>query len=299
MKITNRLGLPEALVEACRNDPYDAGDADISLTRLISPPRMVALMRAHDHELEEDVADRIWALRSQGMHTVLERAAGVNEIAEIRWTIKCLGWKVSGKLDLVSLLNGVLTDWKDTSVWSIKDALDPTSHGKQEWEQQTNLLAYFGRRYDHSITAVQVVAFGRDWRRREKLRYGGDYPEHEVSVVPLPLWSDERCQQFLEERVRLHQAARKELPICSSGERWEKPTIYAVHKRRGETVNKGALRVYEDRTIAETHVAQDPAGLVLQVRPPESPRCGYCSAFGACTQGQDLQRRGLIPGVEA
>ena len=51
MKITNELGLPEALVAAVRNDPYDAGTCDISVTKLISPPRMVALEAEHGKEI--------------------------------------------------------------------------------------------------------------------------------------------------------------------------------------------------------------------------------------------------------
>ena len=37
MKITNELGLPEPLVDAVRNDGYTKGNADFSVTGLISP----------------------------------------------------------------------------------------------------------------------------------------------------------------------------------------------------------------------------------------------------------------------
>lgn len=285
MNITNRLGLPEALVAAVQNDPYDPGDADISITRLLAPPKQVALMKQHADELTEDVADRIWALRSQGLHCVLERAADENELAEIRWNVTCLGWKVSGKLDLVTLKSGVLTDWKDTSVWSIKDALDPTTKGKVEWEQQVNLLAYFGKRNDHPIKAVQVVAFGRDWRKNEKLRFGDDYPDHEVSVIPLPLWSTERAQLFLEQRVTLHRQSQAGAPPeCTPEERWEQPTTYAVMSKG----RKSATRLYQDRALAEQHAANQP-NLEVKVRPGKSPRCQqYCAAMPFCAQGQAI-----------
>lgn len=289
MIISNRLNLPQALVAACSNDPYDPGDADISVTRLLAPPKQVALMQTHADELTEDVADRIWALRSQGIHAVLERAAGVNEISETRWDTTCLGWKVSGKLDLVSLADGVLTDWKDTSVWAIKDALDPTTKGKVEWEQQTNLLAYLGRPHGYDIKAVQVVAFGRDWRKNEKLRFGDDYPDAEVSVIPLPLWDEKQARTFLERRVMMHQAAQvdvgipKVLPDCTPEERWEQPTVYAVHKQG----NKSAVRLYQDPVLAAKHAEQP--GLEVRIRPGKSPRCQqYCSALPFCQQGQAI-----------
>jgi len=286
MRITNRLNLPEALVAACSNDPYDPGTADISITRLIAPPRQVALMRQHEGELTEDVADRIWALRSQGIHAILERAAGVNEIAEVRWEVDCLGWRVSGKLDLVTLTKKKLTDWKDTSVWSIKDALDPKTTGKVEWEQQVNLLAHFGRQNGHpNIHEVEVVAFGRDFRKNERRNYPESYPEHEVSVIPLPLWPTAQCQAFLEARVALHQQARRVLPQCTPEERWEKPTVFAVAK----IGNKNALRLYPSRVLADAHADLDPR-LEVRVRPGESPRCEghYCSALPFCTQGQAI-----------
>lgn len=288
MIVTNRKNLPQALVAACSNDPYDPGTADISITRLLAPPRQVALMKQHAHELTEDVADRIWALRSQGIHAVLERAAGANEIAEVRWERQCLNWRVSGKLDLVSLADGCLTDWKDTSVWSIKDALDPKTEGKKEWEQQVNLLAYFGLHHGYTVKSVQVVAFGRDWRKNEKLRFGEDYPDAEVTVIPLPLWDQPKAQRFLEDRVSLHQQSRlsveKNYPLmeCTPEERWEQPTIYAVHKG----TNRTAVRLYGTEAEAQRHVRSQP-GLAVQVRPGKSPRCAqYCSALPWCEQGQ-------------
>lgn len=319
MIITNRKGLPQALVAACSNDPYSAGTADISITRLLAPPRQVALMKQHADELTEDVADRIWALRSQGIHAVLERAAGVNEISEVRWERECLGWRVSGKLDLVSLADGTLTDWKDTSVWSIKDALDPKTTGKVEWEQQVNLLADFGRYngYRDKIKNVQVVAFGRDWRKNERLRYGDEYPDAEVTVIPLPLWDHERARVFLEQRVSAHQQAQLdlaangpvELTLCTPEERWAQPTTYAVCK----VGNKTAIRLYLDRGVdsvlsaealtkdygdepgplsarqlADKHARSQP-GLEVRVRPGKSPRCEqYCAALPHCDQGQRI-----------
>lgn len=296
MRITNRKGLPAALVAACSNDPYSPGTADISITRLLAPPRQVALMKQHADELTEDVADRIWALRSQGIHAVLDRAAGANEISEVRWERECLGWRVSGKLDLVSLDSGMLTDWKDTSVWSIKDALDPKTEGKKEWEQQVNLLADFGRYsgYRDKIKAVQVVAFGRDWRKNEKLRYGDDYPDDEVTVIPLPLWDEKQTQAFLEHRVHIHQLAQtavfspEKSPVllceCTPGERWEQPTTYAVCK----IGNKTATRLYDNKHDAQKH-ALSQSGLEVRVRPGKSPRCQqYCSALPWCDQGQRI-----------
>lgn len=341
MRITNRLGLPAALVAACQNDPYDPGDSDISITRLIAPPRQVALVKQYNDVLSEDVADRIWALRSQGIHSVLERACdpdprraamvdsirsvttlidtlggeqisleltkqglvdlltlyppspeAANEIAEVRWDTTCFGWKVSGKLDLVSVADRHLWDWKDTSVWSIKRALDPALKGKEvKWEQQANLLRLFGVKYDHTIDHVGAIAFGRDWRKNEKRRYGNDYPDHEVSVVPLKTWPLERARDFLEDRVALHQQAQRgELPECTADERLEQPSIYAAYKIGNVNASKLFGRKPTDggRPAGDEYVASR-KGYELRVRPGESVGCAsYCSALSVCTQGQAI-----------
>lgn len=101
-RITNKLGLPEAIVEAVKNDPYDPGHADISATGLISPPRKRALERTHRNDMEEDASDRIWALIGQSVHTILERAEP-SAIVEKRLYGRFGGWLVSGQFDRLTL----------------------------------------------------------------------------------------------------------------------------------------------------------------------------------------------------
>ena len=43
MKITNKQNLPESLVRAVSYSDYDRGDADISVTGLLNPPRIAVL----------------------------------------------------------------------------------------------------------------------------------------------------------------------------------------------------------------------------------------------------------------
>ena len=100
VKITNKHGLPQALVNAVQNDPYDGGVADISVTRLIQPPQIGYLARGV--ELEEDVSERIWVLLGQAVHTILERAYQHSDaLVEQRLYTECCGWTVSGKPDLL------------------------------------------------------------------------------------------------------------------------------------------------------------------------------------------------------
>jgi len=61
MKLTNNLRLPDPMVRAVGNDSYTKGDADISVTELLTPPQLRALRIKHHDEIVEDVSDRIWS----------------------------------------------------------------------------------------------------------------------------------------------------------------------------------------------------------------------------------------------
>lgn len=97
------MNLPQPIVDAVANDDYSRGNSDISVTQLISPPRMTALVREHWDTLEEDVSDRIFSLFGKAVHTILERAERV-AIAEQRLYMKVGDWTVSGAMDRISIM---------------------------------------------------------------------------------------------------------------------------------------------------------------------------------------------------
>ena len=148
MKITNRANLPETIVRAVPNDPYDRGDADYSVSDLVNPVRAVHLIRRHSADLNEDAADRIWALLGQAVHSVLERAETDNSLAEERLNItldvpnedrESVRRTVSSKTDLYHG-NGLLQDYKVTSAWT---AVYKSRYA--EWEENLNMRAHILR----------------------------------------------------------------------------------------------------------------------------------------------------------
>jgi len=274
MKITNVANLPAAIVSAIQNDPYEAGDCDSTVTRLIQPSRKVALERQHKDEISEDVADRIWALLGQLGHSILERA-GIG-IVEHRFTAPCRGWKIGGKADVVD--GNKILDWKFTSVWSCKDGV------KSEWVEQLNLLAYLAAKNGFAITSLEVTAIYRDWSKLEARR-SPDYPRHQVHVFDVPLWPLEKAESWINERVQAHQAAQAgELPECTPAERWEKPEMFALMK----TGRQRAVRLYDNRQDAEK-AAEGNDALRIEHRPGEQVRCqSYCAARPFCVLADKL-----------
>jgi hypothetical protein len=278
MKLTNKLGLPDALVAAVANDDYTRGDADISVTQLIAPPQKVELERRHADELVEDAADRIWLLMGKVAHGILERAASTG-VRETRLFSEIAGVKISGAFDHLSLEDGVLSDYKVTSVWSVKNAGE-----KGEWEQQLNAYAYLAAEAGYKVQALRIVAICRDWRMGDAAKYADDgYPQQQVAVLPQKLWNLGKTYDWLLERVTLHREAREgSLHECSAEERWEKPGGWALMKP-GAT---RATRVLANEADARK-LAAATKDMQVVFRPGVSVRCeSYCAAAPFCSQFQ-------------
>ena len=288
MNLTNLHNLPAPLVAAIANDSYQPGTqrADISTTRLIAPPQMVELERRHRDEITEDASDRIWSLLGQSVHTILERAGEqFDSLTESRLYMEVGGWVLSGQLDSYTLAPGsLLTDWKVCSTWSV------ILGDKPEWTQQLNVLAALLRANGHAPSKLQVVAFLRDWQASRALREP-DYPQSQVAVIDVPLWTPEDAEAFIIERVRLHQQARRgNMLACTDEERWMRGEKWAVMKG----TNKRAVKLFDAPTFADMTVKQleDRDKIAgkrnayrVEHRPGTYTRCErYCRAAPFCAQ---------------
>jgi len=281
--ITNKLQLPEPIVAAVRNDSYEAGECDISITSLINPPRIVELTRQYADELQEDAADRIWILIGQSIHEILRRASTTG-LTEQRLYMDIGGWRVSGQFDRIEYFReeGLLSDFKVTSVFNVKGG-----RIKQDWVEQLNCYAAICRANGYPIHHLEIVAILRDFRPGEA-RFDQDYPPHQVKVIPIERWTNEQALEFLEERVRLHKNAREggALPLCSDKERWMQPSKWAVMK----VGNKRAVRLYDAELPANIHASREDKRHYVQYRPGKYSRCeGYCSVSDYCEQWQNEQ----------
>lgn len=267
MQITNRMNLPTALVAACR--PYPARPGCYSVTELVGPPMLARLRREHWDELEEDVADRLWAIMGSAMHGVLAEHGQADELTEERLALEVDGVRVSGRPDTYSA-DGTLSDWKFTTVYS---------HGetRPEWIAQLNLYAHLLRAHGFEVRKLQIVAIYRDWSKRHEAQ---GIPH--AALIDVPLWAPDVTAGCLACRIAAHQEPAP--PVCTPAERWERPTTYAVMK----TGRKTALRVLESTEAAEAWQAAN-GGDRIDLRPGECVRCiGYCPVRQFCEFGRAL-----------
>jgi hypothetical protein len=218
VKLTNKYNLPSPIYEAIRRDSYNAGDCDISTTRLISPPRIVALGKKYADQVEEDVSERIWSLFGQVTHAILERA-GSRENSEKRYFAEMDGWKISGAVDFLD--DTTIFDFKTTSVWSV--IFDSR---RKEWTEQGNVNRWLAHKNGRESSALQNIVLLRDW---SKNKVGEKkYPEVQVVTIDLDVWPIQQAENFIKERVHLHREAQKmpdeALPLCTPEERWSSRT---------------------------------------------------------------------------
>jgi hypothetical protein len=282
--LTNVHDLPQAVVDAVLADPYTGG-GDISCTKLIDAPQPVDLGRWHADEIVVDVSDRVWSLLGQAVHTILERAGlrQANTQAEVRLYAEVLGWQVSGQLDLHHLDTGIISDYKVTTVWK--------QHGNDSWTRQLNVLRWLAVQNGHDIRGLEVIGIFRDWRKAEA-QQDEAYPRAAIQRIPIPLWSLEDAEEYVIERVRMHQAARRGVPMpCTDEDRWKSPDKWAAMKPGG----KRALKVVTSDAMPSE---APPAGAEWVRRPGEYKRClTYCDVAPFCAQWQDTLD-GVVPEEE-
>lgn len=213
---TNIHKLPSPIVRAIMNDPYDAGHADISTTRLINPPQVETLKYRYKDQIVEDVSERIWTLLGQATHVIAERAADGTVISEKRFFARMNGWTVSGAVDLIE--GTTLIDYKVTSVYTYiyKSRIE-------EWTAQGNVNRWLAAQNGlTTIDKMENILILRDWAKRDAGRK--DYPQVQIVTQPLEVWPIEKAEAYVRERVLLHQKARgsedKDMPACTDDEMW-------------------------------------------------------------------------------
>ena len=282
MKITNRYNLPQTFVNIVHRPTYSKGKAHLSATELINSPRIVQLRKAHEAELEMDVADSIWSIFGTAIHGVLEHGKDENHLVEERLHATIDGWSISGAIDLQIVEDDgiIINDYKTTGAWSVMNE-------KIDWEYQLNIYAWLVEKVKQvPVKKLEIVAIIRDWSRRDAAIKEA-YPDAPIKVIPIALWSFELREEFIKQRISAHSAASlqqelgEELPLCTPHDMWEKPTVYAVRKVGGVK----ARNLCQTRQEAQEKLAEYGDGYEIDVRQGERTRCkNFCQVSAYCSQ---------------
>lgn len=291
MNITNRKNLPQIIVDAVSNDPYDDAGSDYSATTLIKPAYMVNLEKKHG-VAERDVADMLWAMYGTAVHTIIERAAQPEDLVEERFFDTVMDKKISAQID--HFRDGVITDFKLTGAYKVKKAL--AGHDTKEWEQQLNIQAYLMQQNGYRIEKVQIMAMVRDWSKSKwsehSYQHEEGYPD-QIEILEMPLWSIRQQKEFIEGRLMDLERPQP----CTRAERWQDEPKYAFKKKGAgralkvgsseqEVVNyaisKGYGQIVNEFGQKDVKFVPSP-GYMIETRESPNRRClDYCSVNNHC-----------------
>ncbi len=231
MKLTNRLGLPQPIVDAATRD-HEYTPKRYSVTQMLKGPREAILARRHSDEIEGDVADMAWTIFGSSMHLLLEQSQeSATQLKENYITADMPnGYVLSGIFDLYDDATGTVTDYKSATVWKV-------IYG--EWDDyREQLLSYVWmlRQIGFDARRGEIVAILKD-HSKAKARTERDYPDHPFYVIGWD-FSDEELAEFGEriaakfrEIERCEALPDDDLPLCTPKERWAKPDQWAVMKQ--------------------------------------------------------------------
>lgn len=287
MKFTNKFNIPQTIVNVLDRPTYSKGRANLSVTQLINSPKIVALTKKFEDELEQDVSEMVWSLFGSAVHKVLEHGKDDNHIVEERIHTEFDGYRISGAIDLQIKGDNYIDirDYKTVSAWAVMNE-------KIEWEQQLNIYAWLVEKVKNiPVASVGIVSIIRDWSRRDAATKEG-YPEAPIKEIPVRLWPFNEREAFVRSRIHSHAEAEmaiesdSDLPLCTSEEMWEKPTVWALKKVGG--VRAKSLHSTEE----EANKALESAGkgFEIEVRKGGRTRCeSFCPVNTYCHQWREYQ----------
>jgi len=285
MKLTNKHNIPQTFLNILERPTYNRGAAHLSATQLLNSPKIVALSRRFEDELEQDVSDMVWSIFGTAIHGVLEHGKDENHIVEERLHAELDGWRISGAIDLQIIKADSISirDYKTTSAWAVMNE-------KSDWEKQLNIYAWLVEKVKgDEVDSVGIVAIIRDWSRREA-ENKDTYPPAPIKEIPITLWPFEQREQFISDRIAAHSAcefameANEALPDCTPEEMWEKPAFWAIKKVGG----KRATSVHNTEEEAQAELEKLGDKYLIEHRPGERTRCEkFCQVNTYCQQYRD------------
>lgn len=283
MITTNEMGMPEAFVNFVSNVRHNA-PGTLSATTLLQGDKQIVLFDRHFDELKQDAADLVWATFGTAFHSIMEKQEDA-AIKEEGFEVPVGDWKVTGHVDRYDLEKQILEDWKTTSVWKI------IYQSFDEWKAQGLTYAWLMKQAGIEIKRCRFVALLKDHSKAEAKRKP-DYPQKPVYIYEFDVTeadleaTEERIRNKIQSVTEAYKLPDDDIPPCTPEERWATATKYAVMKEGRKT----AVKVCDDRSVAEAFLASQGSGHYIQERPGENKRCqDYCPCAEFCNFYKSLQ----------
>lgn len=283
MTITNKLNLPQALVDACDTERHNE-PGTISATTLLKGVKEIVLTDRHWDELTDDASNRVWAIWGQAVHALLERET-VTTFVEERLSVVVGDFSVTGRIDNYDMASAEIIDYKTASVYKVKFG------DYKDWDDQIKIYAWLLIRNGFKAANGRIIAMLKDWSKTEAER-DSQYPKSPICVheVNFTLADIDTIDRFIQAKVQAVSIAQKmsdnDIEACTIEQRWYSGDKYAV-MRDGR---KSALRVFEAEQDAKLYAEQEGKGARVEKGPGISRKCeGYCPCREFCNFYQAIK----------
>ena len=317
----NNVSLALAVFLMYDNYEYDERPNSISATGLIRPLRQLVLSKQNPALLKTvDISDLVFTRMGSAIHKGCEEAwtdpdnvkkalkvlgaseEAVNNIrinpkviaqgetpvyVEQRAEKEILNFIVSGKYDLV--LDGVLNDYKSTSVWAYIFDSNADSYVKQgsiyKWLSPDKITSDY----------ININYIFTDWSSA-KAREKKNYPQLKTITKKYPLWSIEETENWIMNKIEAYKALvdtpQEGLPQCTDEELWASDTTYKHYKDSNSTrATNGGVHTSMDDALK---FQAKKGGGIIKTIPGEVKACRYCPVVGICTQAETMLADGRL-----
>lgn len=281
MRITNKMHLPDALVERVETERHNR-KGNVSATTLLKGTKEIILTDRHWNELEDDVSNRIWALFGTAVHALLEKD-GETTFAEEFLSVEYpqFGKRVTGRLDCYDMETGTVYDYKNVSVNKI------LRNDFADWRRQGMIYAWLLRKNGLEANRICFIALLKD-HSKFKARFDRTYPQSPTVCVEWKVTDKdiEETERFIEAKLKGIVEAEKmtddEIEPCTSSERWQTESKFAVMREGRKT----AIKLFDDKESAEKYIPtiEKQGGLYIEERKAECRKClDYCLVNHLCS----------------
>jgi len=283
MKVTNKLGLPQAFVDAVSVERHNA-KGSYSATTLLKGACEVMLLERHYDEIEVDASDSIWAVWGTAVHSIFEKQ-DTNTIKEEFYSADVLNSKVTGRVDSYDPETKILHDFKTASCYKV------IYNDFDDWKKQGLIYAWLMKKCGVEVKACEFIALLKD-HSKSKAKVDSSYPQLPTYIYRFDVTAKdlEEIETFIFDKVKQFEEAEKladaELPPCTKEERWATEDKWAIMKAGRKT----ALKVCSSEEEAKSLMDQM-GGTSIEYRAGESKKCSdYCACCEFCPFYKSLNK---------
>lgn len=199
------------------------------------------------------------------------------------------GWMLKGQFDRLEIDKRKLIDFKKVSVWSYANKYESEQHNLQQ-----NIYRWMIKKtFDIDVAQSVLIRWYRDWQKSKAATMpSSSYPPQRVQEVEVPLMSYREIEEYVSERIDLHQRVEREGPEsyqCTPQEKWQGASEWKVYNADPEKQKRALTSpFYRENDALKWQLENEhkyPLGVIVKKVEGENRRClEYCEFRNFCKQ---------------